>query len=272
MLRTFCLSIAMCFGAALASAQQANSGLVSLETRQATQGWEAVGRLNINDGGFCTAALIRDRLLLTAAHCVYDQNDEALPASAFEFQAGLRNGRADATRSIVRIVAHPDYEPDGPTARIGGVRNDIAVLELAQPIRYAGVRPFPVAGRPFRGDEVAIVSYGKDRAEAPSLQESCTILSRLNGALVMDCEAEFGSSGSPVFRVIDGRAQIVSVVSAIGESGGTSVSLGTSLQEPLQALLAEFAAQGPAKPGGSQRLIQIGERNDTGAKFVRPSD
>jgi hypothetical protein len=88
----------------------------------------------------------------------------------------------------------------------------------------------------------------------------------------MDCEAEFGSSGSPVFRVIDGRAQIVSVVSAIGESGGTSVSLGTSLQEPLQTLLAEFAARGPAKPGGSQRLIQIGERNDTGAKFVRPSN
>jgi hypothetical protein len=40
------------------------------------------------------------------------------------------------------------------------------------------------------------------------------------------------------------------------------------LQEPLQILLAAFAAQGPAKPGGTQRLIQIGERNDTGAKFI----
>ncbi len=272
MLRSLLLSIALCIGATTALPQQGSSGLVSLETRQATQGWEAVGRLDINGDGFCTAALIRDRLLLTAAHCVYDQNDQAIPASAFVFQAGLRNGRADATRSIVRIVAHPDYEPDGPTAKIGGVKNDIAVLELSQPIRYSGVRPFPIAGRPFRGDEVAIVSYGMDRAEAPSLQESCTILSRLNGALVMDCEAEFGSSGSPVFRIIDGRAQIVSVVSAIGESGGTSVSLGTSLEEPLQTLLAEFAARGPARPGGEQRLIQIGERNDTGAKFVRPTN
>lgn len=269
MIRLSFLVAALVCAVTSVSAQSAGSPLRSLETQQSTQGWEAVGRLDINGAGFCTAALIRDRLLLTAAHCVYDQADLPIPAEKFLFQAGLRNGRADATRSIVRVVAHPDYKPDGPSAKIGGVANDIAVLELSQPIRYVGVQPFPVAARPNRGDEVAIVSYGRDRSEAPSLQESCTILSRVNGALVMDCEAEFGSSGAPVFQITNGRAQIVSVVSAVGQSEGFQVSLGTSLEEPLQILLAEFAARGPASPGGEQRLMSLGERNNTGAKFVK---
>ena len=62
----------------------------------------------------------------------------------------------------------------------------------------------------------------------------------------------------------------MSVVSAIAQAGGKEVSLGTSLQDPLQELLAHFASVGPAQVGGTQRLITIGERNMTGAKFVRP--
>jgi len=267
MIRKLTFATAFALNAAVASAQSATE-LVTLDTRQSSQGWEAVGRLNISGNGFCTAALIRDRLLLTAAHCVYDANNDLIPADQFVFQAGLRNGRAEATRNIIRIVAHPDYVPDGPTARVDGVQHDIAVLELAQPIRYSGVQPFPIAARPFAGDDVAIVSYGKNRAEAPSLQETCSILGRQSGALVMDCDVESGSSGSPVFRIQNGRAQIVSVVSAVAEASGNKISLGTSLQEPLQILLAEFAARGPAKPGGEQRMIQIGDQNDTGAKFI----
>jgi len=262
--------VALFLSALSALAQEDASPLISLDTQQATKGWEAVGRLDVRDGGFCTAALIRDRLLLTAAHCVYDQNDEPIPASEFTFQAGLRYGRADATRNIIRVVPHPDYVPDGPSAQIEGIANDIAVLELAQPIRYSGVEPFPISSRPRRGDSVAIVSYGQNREEAPSLQESCSILHRVNGALVMNCDVIFGASGAPVFRMEAGRARIVSVVSASANSGDQKISFGTSLEEPLQILLAEFAALGPAKPGGEQRLMRFGERNDTGAKFIRP--
>ena len=272
MLRSAILTLSLLCGAAIAAAEDVGSALIRLDTQEATRGWEAVGRLDMRHGGFCTAALIRDRLLLTAAHCVFDENDQPIPPEDFIFQAGLRNGRADATRQIVKVVAHPDYIPDGPTASIEGIVNDIAVLELAQPIRYMGIEPFPISSRPFPGDEVAIVSYGRDREEAPSLQESCAILTRMNGALVMNCDVVSGSSGSPVFRMSGGRAQIVSVVSAVANTGGDKVSFGTSLEEPLQVLLAEFAARGPAKPGGEQRLIQLGERNDTGAKFVRPSN
>lgn len=270
MLRLLLCAAALVCSSSAVWAQSSGSALRSLETRQDSQGWEAVGRLDIGNSGFCTAALIQDRLLLTAAHCVYDSFHNAIPAEDFTFQAGLQNGRAEATRSVRRVVAHPNYIPNGSSGGIGDVSNDIAVLELDQPIRRTRVQPYPIARRPERGDAVAIVSYGRARADAPSLQETCEILGRQNGALVMNCEAEFGSSGAPVFQISGGQARIVSVVSAIAQSGGNEVSLGTSLEAPLQQLLMHFAIADPDEPSDTTRMVSIGDRNATGAKFVRP--
>jgi V8-like Glu-specific endopeptidase len=246
------------------------SDLIALESRNEGRGWEGVGRLDITNRGFCTAALITERLILTAAHCVYDRYDTLLNPKQFTFQAGLRNGRAEAIRNIKRLAPHPEYISDGPTAQVNGLAMDIAVLELDRPIRQTSIQPFAVASRPHRGDQVGVVSYGAGRTEAPSLQELCTVLSRQSGAIIMNCDAVEGSSGSPVFSLGDGAPQIVSVVSAIGETGGQTVSVGTSLQEPLQELLAHFATIGPAMPGGNQSVIRAGQRSTTGAKFLSP--
>ncbi|MDX8351602.1 trypsin-like serine peptidase [Cognatiyoonia sp. IB215182] len=256
----------MMIGAVMAPAQE--SDLISLETRQDSQGWEAVGRLDIRGKGFCTAALIRDRLILTAAHCLFDDDGSLIPAERFEFRAGLRDGRAAATRNITRAIAHPDYSHNGEATRPAEVAKDIAVLELDRPIRAVRMRPYLIAEQPLTGDQVGVVSYGRGREDAPSLQEVCQVLGRQTGVIVMTCDVEYGSSGSPVFMMRDGQTKIASVVSAMAQVDGRKVALGTSLQGPLTSLLAHFAAMGPARPGGTQRLISTGERNDTGAKFI----
>ncbi|MEL6681542.1 MAG: trypsin-like serine protease [Pseudomonadota bacterium] len=250
------------------SALAQESGLVTLETRQDSQGWEAVGRLDIRGKGFCTASLIRDRLILTAAHCLYDSDGGLITPDRFEFRAGLRDGRASATRNITRAIAHPDYEHNGEATRPAEVAKDIAVLELDRPIRAVRMRPYLIAEQPLTGDEVGVVSYGRGREDAPSLQEVCSVLGRQTGVIVMTCDVEYGSSGSPVFLIRNGETRIASVVSAMAQVDGRKVALGTSLQGPLTNLMAHFAAMGPARPGGTQRLISIGERNDTGAKFI----
>lgn len=261
------LVVALCAALPL-SAQE--SDLVTLETGEASRGWEGVGRLDINGKGFCTAAMIRDRLILTAAHCVYGDNGRLLEAGDFTFHAGLRAGRSEASRGISRFVAHPNYEHTGTTAHPDAVAVDIAVLELDRPIRRARIQPFAVASQPVEGDKVGVVSYGKGRTEAASMQETCSVLGQQEGMVVMTCKVDFGSSGSPVFMIANGIPRIVSVVSAMAQMGSNDISLGTSLQEPLQILLRHFESIGPAIPGGSQRVIAITERNDTGAKFVRP--
>jgi protease YdgD len=244
------------------------SGLVTLQTRQASTGWEAVGRLDILDQGFCTAALINDRLILTAAHCVYDETGRVIAADRFTFRAGLRDGRAAATRGIQRATAHPDYIHGTDGVRLDNVAVDIAVLELDLPIREARLQPYLIADPLAVGADVGVVSYGRGRAQAASLQEVCAVLASQSGIMIMTCDVDHGSSGAPVFVMHDGQARIASVVSAMAQVDGRKVALGTQLDGPLQDLL-QFSATPPAERiGGTQQILQSGHRNNTGAKFI----
>lgn len=256
------LVLALALMAALPAAPAAaqDSGLRRLDTGNDSRGWDAVGRLDLGSRGFCTGALIDDDLVLTAAHCLFDRTTGApVPPAEIRFLAGWRNGRAVAYRGVRRAVAHPDYAYDGAD-RLDRVANDLALVQLDQPIRLPSVTPYATDARPAKGDEVGIVSYGEGRAEAPSLQEICHVLGRQPGVLVLSCAVDFGSSGAPVFALRDGVARVVSVVSAKALVTGRPVALGTALDEPLARLRAEL-----------DRTATAGLRiTPGGAKFLRP--
>ncbi len=268
------LAVAMGFSTPLgASDPSGTSALRSLMTGDDSRGWEAVGRLNMSGESFCTGAMIADNLVLTAGHCLFDkETGRRYEPGEIEFLAGWRNGRASAYRGVRRAIVHPDFDFSGinKTTRVA---HDLALLELDQPIRTTSVTPFETDVRPRKGAEVGVVSYAHDRSESPALQEMCHVLARQSGTLVLSCDVDYGSSGAPIFVYENGKARIVSVVSAKAFVRDVPVSLGTSLERPLadlMAILEESDGVFTRVTPTAQRITPQGKRSNGGAKFLRP--
>lgn len=249
------------------------SGLRPLATADDSRGWGGVGRLDLGRGSFCTAALVAEDRAVTAAHCLFDADTgERLPDDRIRFLAGFRDGRAEAYRGVSRSVVPEGYRPDDPDDfRLIG--HDLALIELDRPIRTSHAVPFATAGEPGQGDEVGVVSYAHDRAERPSLQEMCHVLGRRGSVLVLSCEADFGSSGAPIFVIEDEQARIVSVVSAKARVDDREVSLASAVDGTLAELDAMLGrgdgvfhrAEPPVRRLSADEAREMG-----GAKFVRP--
>lgn len=200
--------------------------------------WTGVGRLNIAGNRFCTATLISDRLILTAAHCLYNPRTKArVAAGQIRFVAGLRLGQHEGVRRVIAAATLPGYRYDG-AASAARAQTDVALLTLDAPILAVS---FQTATLSPAEHEVTIVSYARDRPHAPSIQQGCKI-ARSEGVLsALSCDVTFGASGSPVFSLAGGEPRIVAVVSAMGRSDGDTVAVAVAVAQALPALRAQLA-------------------------------
>lgn len=215
--------------------------------------WSGVGRLNAK-GGFCTAALIRPDTLLTAAHCIFDRvTNRPIPLREMRFVAGSRKGYHTANRRVVFAKAHPDWSGyHGEGVKVSG---DIAVVKLESPVTRIEGRSYGVGPSPNEGDDVVLLSFGRDRADALSIQEPCQVVERYQRSASLNCDVTYGASGSPVFE--DGR--IVGVISAMSVGEGKKLAFAVLVDGAIQDLIDQ-----PAE--ALQRQPQIAVRAGSGFK------
>lgn len=249
-----------------ASAQSETSRLRGLETENDARVWQAVGRLD-NGGGYCTATLIAPDLLLTAAHCLFDQAGRAIDPDKLTFHAGLTGDQAAARGAIAQVEIAEGYDPGRGITELN-VRNDLALLRLSQPISTFDIAPFSVFQGVLPPGPVSVVSYGRGRSSKLSRQDRCQVVQVYKDILTMDCDVTFGSSGAPVFTHLNGRGQIVSVMSGIGRYEGKQYAYGMTLPQVISTLKGKMRANKSRPAARIRRIESGGGKAGSGAKFV----
>ncbi|WP_291891691.1 trypsin-like serine protease [Maricaulis sp.] len=169
--------------------------------------WSVIGQVDFDAGGACTATLIAEDVLITAAHCISEGNS-ADSRGVFNTASARRGGPVSA-----RVIGHfmdPDWNEQrfSNTDDIDGT--DWALLRLDRPIGrelgYVGVRALvdEVGNRQARQMDLYQAGYSWDTGTHLSGNIGCN-MTRIyrDNTMAHDCDTTRGDSGSP-FMIREG--------------------------------------------------------------------
>lgn len=193
--------------------------------------WRGIGRVNYASTqirGHCTGTLVGESVVVTAAHCLYNQPRKAwIPARSILFAAGYQRGGFAAMSRVERYVLDPVQDPSGNDFE-GGPAQDWAVLILEDPIgRDAGfVELGTVTAEGLWTAELIFAGYPSLREHVLSVERDCGGADHAGGGrlLLQQCAVMPGDSGGPVLAVAGETVALVGILSGVIRDGTALVS------------------------------------------------
>ncbi|MBI5543304.1 MAG: trypsin-like serine protease [Deltaproteobacteria bacterium] len=201
----------------------------SLDTNSAHN---AVVYIEMSGLGACTGTLITNNIVLTAGHCVSDEEGNFIssPSRYTVYFDTNTNGDPDTLRSVTEVHRHPQYDPDWGS---GAPLNDIAVLKISS--KPSSITPIPflpssLASGLTQGTSVEFVGYGvtEDGSSGVKLHVSdtlggvCNSSSGCGGGIYAPWTIYYdqrpggpcsGDSGGPAFYRTGGKEYVAGVTS-----------------------------------------------------------
>jgi protease YdgD len=203
-----------------------------------TPPWRGLGRLQANAGNLhmsCTATLVAPRLLITAAHCLYNPRTQAyFRAAELHFLLGYTRGAFVAHALGIRVTIGTGYDPKRPATSIG---SDWALVTIDQALGTPD-RVLRLIDEPLQAGRGAMVGgYSQDFVELITADSSCRIIRLDTDAgghryMQHDCATTFGDSGAPLL-VRDGTSWRIAGIAnraGRGEVGGAAAGIDEARQ------------------------------------------
>lgn len=193
----------------------------------------AAGRIeHLEHDGTCSAALVREDVVATAAHCVPDQDPQGRV-----FRVG--DGKQTPPFPAKRIVIHPLFEAFG-SQRLRRLRFDIALVQLERPVPPDIAVPFELAQEAEAGEGLFLASWRRGEGPRPRQRRCLVIEGEVAGVVTLGCFVRGGESGAPVLRVSDDGMELVAIINSQSRQGTQPVAFAADVRLRIPPLLDQL--------------------------------